>query len=289
MWRKSSSLGAIATIGVATLAGILTFGTDVFKSNIRTLVIDRSRLKKTVASLTYEENKLKANTELLQQQTANLTREKQELSQNQAALVLQRDALREGTNALRSQKSKLEKDVLLAPIQTRISLLEPGDGVDYLALGYPSDASIQSLADYVTAHHNDAQVVNLLEQSCLGASRDSTRAAIALVLFRATGKARWKEVIASAALDSLKGGIVTTLSFFANGNLPYFLRLMNYEGLFSDDEKSSILRDLYHQVSETERQTSPTLAPPSQTTATRNSSKIGKAYGTSRPHPISVT
>jgi hypothetical protein len=247
LWKKSSSIGALATIGVAVIAGFLAFGTDIFKSNIGSLVTDRSRLQKAVAQLTVEENALKSNTVQLQQQKDSLVKDKQALAASQAKLEVQRDALVARTDSLRLQKKGLEHDVLLAPIQTRISLLQP-DTSFTMFLSNPSEESIRVLADFATAHRNDPSIIDFFQKSFNQAQQNSTRAALAFVLYRSTGGSQWKDAIRKAAVDDLGPwkGLIRT-GFDA---LPYYLQLLDSPDLFSDDEKTDILRALYLKITE---------------------------------------
>jgi len=238
--RKASSLGAIATICVAIIAGILTFGTDIFKSNIRSLLADRSKLQKAVAKLTLEEQSLTKNTDELQQEKALLTEEKKSLTDSQANLISQRDVLIKNRDALKAQKSRLEHDVLMAPIQTRISLLGPDNTLGLPLPQESSDESIRVLTDFAIAHKSDPKVIDFFERSFNEARLNRTKAALAFVLFRSTGKTQWKEAVRNESIS----GATRVGSFFA---LNYYLHLLDSD-LFSNEEKVAILRELYSKL-----------------------------------------
>jgi hypothetical protein len=243
IWRKSSSIGAIATIFVALVAGLLTFGTDIFKSNIRSLIADRSKLKAAVVRLTVEQSALRSNAEALRQQTQTLSQEKQALSEKQAALILDRNSLLRSTASLRTQKANLQHEVLVAPIKTQMSLLETEDQLNVFVLtpALPSDAAIKTLSDAVVGQKNDASLIQLVENYFDTAKYHTTKAAIALILFRATGRVKWRsEILTEAAAD------LDVNSFFQFHNLDYYLRLLGASDLFFlPQEKVEVLKTLY--------------------------------------------
>jgi hypothetical protein len=244
LWRKSSSIGAIATICVAVVAGFLTFGTDVFKSNIRSLVSDRSNLQKAVAKLVKEEHTITANNLVLEQQKDLLTQEKESLVENQIKLVYQRDNLVHSTSSLRAEKEKLGEDVLLAPIRTRLALIEPAGQFSFsLQANTPSDESIRSLTEAATVHKNDSEVMALFQDAFDKSQQNTVRAAIALILYRATGLIKWKTALNKAAIDGVDP------NGFSGVYLVYYLHLLDSPDVFSGTEKTEILRSLYLKIS----------------------------------------
>jgi hypothetical protein len=233
IFRKASSMAAVATISVAVIAGGLTFGTDLFKSNILSLIAERTNLKKTVAQLSAQELTLTQTRDSLKKERDALIEERHTLSANQANLIVQ-------NHALQQQKSKLQQDVLLAPIQTRIALLSPQGPLAIGQPGGPSDEALQALTDFAVAHKSDARIVQFFEESFRQAQVRATQASLALVLFEETGQPRWKDTIRELAVGSY------TLGEGWNLNEPTFLlHLMNWPGLFSKEEKIGILKELY--------------------------------------------
>lgn len=236
-WKKASSVPALATISLAIIAGTLTFGTNLFKSNILALIAERTHLKKTVAQLSAQEQTLTRARDSLEKERDALVAERRALSENQVHLVAQRDALKQSARMLQQQKVKLQQDVLLAPIQTRIALLSPESPFGLLQYGGPSDESLKTLTDFAVAHKADARIIQFFEDSFRHAEVETTKGSLAFILFEATGQPQWKDTIRQLARPT-----IATLGW---SNLTFFLHLMNSPGLFSKDEKVTILKEFY--------------------------------------------
>jgi hypothetical protein len=109
---------------------------------------------------------------------------------SQSELTDQRDSLVRRTDSLRLEEAKLEHEVLLAPVRTRIALLSQKvrSNPALVCRIAPSDESILSLSEFAVAHKNDPQVNDLFQRLFSEAKGNTTKAAIALFCLDRQGK-----------------------------------------------------------------------------------------------------
>ncbi len=245
-YRKSSSL---PTIVVAIVAGILAFGTDVFKSNVVTLKRERDQLVKNVKDLSTQKAKLANNNSVLSQDEDRLGRR---------------------VSILTKQKGALSQEILVTELKTDLRTIQSAGEFDL-------DLSNPSLEDLLVVAKQDKGNVQAIQtlQSAYDAAFSSQRvkAALCLALFLATENTLWKERLRQLSLDGISSELRSsnTLRFWVALRPPPFgphsiyLELLKEPSVFAADEKVATLRQLYETVLASPASNLPLAFPSTQT------------------------
>jgi hypothetical protein len=232
---KPDYLGPTSAVIVAIIGGSIAFGTDIFKSNVVKLVAERDTLKRSVSTLTLDEENLK-------HERQRLSIENAKLSSDQLKLKSQADSLRENANHLMGENASLAEDLQLSELKTQLKVIEdPSDGT-------PLDLSNKSFQFILNklAVDKSRDAISLIEHAY---SKDQSpyevKAALAFALFKATKKNEWKAALRSTAIYGAETKLNPT---YITLDAPIYFELLKDPSVFLSDERATILQEMYRYV-----------------------------------------
>jgi hypothetical protein len=223
-YRNPAYLTPVATILVALISGFIAFGTDLLKSNIASLVRERSNLQNQVQFLKNDQSRL---------------------DQTNRALSDQVGGLQGQIGSLQKEKDAIAAQLPFDKVQALLSVLKETSS-DSLNL---SDASFEDIGKLALAAGPNSSIVSFLASEYNSpACPKQLKIGLALILYKTTKNLAWKSSIRQASLD----GVFDEIRHFQANQNPrfdfFYMQVLRDPNVFNLEDRREILSQMYGSI-----------------------------------------